>query len=102
MNKQTFSKICIAFTSIILIFVASNEHVVPTYVIFGYIENIFGLLGYFVFFGISAGLIYLGLSKLILRLAFTELLKDALKVALVSYLLLLIIWSYIFFIFTPA
>ena len=102
MNKQTYVRISIAIVAIILTFAASNEHLEPTYWLFGYIENVFGLFGLFVFFGVAAALLYLGLSLLLLRRNGSDLLKDALKVALVCYILVLLIWGYIFFIFRPA
>lgn len=101
MNKRTFTKIGIAIASITLTFAASNEHIEPTYLLFGYIEAIFGLFGLFVFFGITAALLYLGISLLLLRTGVTDAIKDALKVALVCYIVVLLIWSYIFFIFRP-
>ena len=101
MNKRTYTKISIATASIILTFAASNEHIELTYLIFIYIENILGLSGIFVFFGITAALLYLGIAIIVLRSDLTDHIKDALKVALVSYILILVIWGYLFFIFKP-
>lgn len=102
MNKQTYVRISIAIVAIILTFAASNEHIEPTYLLFGYIENVFGLIGLFVFFGAVAALIYLGLSHFLFGGDIAENVKDALKVAVVCYILVLLIWGYIYFIFRPA
>jgi len=101
MNKQALSKISIAISSILLIFAASNEHFGPIYSVFLYIQNIFGLPGIFVFSGIASALLYLALSKIILRIDVKNNRNAALTVALTTYLLVLIVWSYIFFIFKP-
>jgi hypothetical protein len=84
-----------------LTFAASNEHIEPTCLLFGYIENIFGVSGLFVFFGMTPALIYLGIATSILRRDIADTLQDALKVALASYILILALWSYIFFNFKP-
>jgi len=101
MNKQAYSKIGIAITSIILTFAASNEHLEPTYLLFGYIENFFGMFGLFMFYGITTALIYLVIYLLVLRSNINDAIKDALKVALVCYILVLLIWGYIYLIFRP-
>jgi len=101
MNKRALGKISIAITSILLIFSASNEHFGPIYSVFLYIRNIFGLPGIFVFSGIASALVYLALSKIILRLDFKNNRNVALTVALTTYLLVLLVWSYILFIFKP-
>jgi hypothetical protein len=88
--------------SIIMVFAGLNDHFDPTYIIFVFIKGGLGRFGVFIFSGVLSAFIYLALSRMFLEVGFKDNLGGAKKVAITSYILLLIIWSYLYFVFKPA
>jgi hypothetical protein len=100
--KEKNSKILIASISTLTTFAGLNYHFDPTHLIFAFIEGPLGRSGVFIFSGILSALTYLALSRIFLKIDFKDSVDNAKKVAIISYILLLIIWSYLYFIFKPA
>jgi hypothetical protein len=96
------SNLLIASIAIITTFAGLNDHFYPINFIFFIINNQIGRPGTFVFSGIVSAIIYLILSKLILKIDYKDNRSGAKKVALVSYILLAVIWGFFYLIFKPT
>ncbi|MHA2239393.1 MAG: hypothetical protein ACXAB2_13685 [Candidatus Hodarchaeales archaeon] len=101
MSKKNFN-LLIASIAIVTTFAGLNDHFYPIHLFFSIINNLFGRPGTFVFSGVVSAIIYLTLSKLILKIDYKDNRSGAKKAALISYILLAVIWGYFYFIFRPT